>query len=99
MSDKMIMCIVHAQDADDLVQALNEAGLRVTRLSTTGGFWRQGNATLLIGIRGEQVDQATEIIRANTHPHSRKGWWARPGQEEMAAATVFVLDMEQANLL
>ena len=98
MSDKMIMCIIHSQDADGLVQALNTAGLRVTRLSTTGGFMRQGNTTLLIGVREEQVEQVNAIIQENTHPRSHKGWWARPGQHELAAATIFVLDMEQASM-
>ena len=98
MSDKMIMCIVHPQDAGGLIKALNMAGLRVTRVITAGGFLRQGNATLLIGVREDQVERVNTIIKENTHARSHKGWWARPGRHEIAAATVFVLDMERANL-
>jgi uncharacterized protein YaaQ len=98
MPGKMIMCIVHPEDADGLTKELNDKGFRVTRASTTGGFLRQGMSTVLIGVHEEQVDDVMTIIRENTHPRSRKGWWLRPGRHQAGAATVFVLDMEQAQL-
>jgi uncharacterized protein YaaQ len=98
MSGKMVMCIVHPEDTQDLIKALNAQGFRVTLSSTTGGFLRQGNSTLMIGVNEERVDQVMDIIRENTHPRARKGWWARPGKHEQGAATVFVMDMEQATL-
>jgi uncharacterized protein YaaQ len=98
VAGKMVMCIVHPEDVENVVQALNEAGLRSTRASTTGGFLRQGMATLLIGVHADQVDDVMKMIRENTHARSRKGWWLRPGQHQTGAATVFVLDMEQERL-
>jgi len=98
MSGKMVMCIVHPEDTDGLTKALNQGGFRVTRASTTGGFLRQGMSTLLIGVHEENVDAVMTIIRENTRPRSRKGWWLRPGRHETSAATVFVLDMEQAQM-
>ena len=98
MAGKMVMCIVHPEDVENLVQALNVAGLRSTRASTTGGFLRQGMATLLIGVHAEQVDEVMRIVRENTRARSRKGWWLRPGEYQTGAATVFVLDMEQERL-
>lgn len=92
------MCITHPEDVQDLVKVLNAAGFGVTQASTTGGFLRQGMATLMIGVDESRVDDVMTIIRENTHARSRKGWWARPGRHEIGAATVFVLDMEQANL-
>ena len=94
----MVLCIIHPDDAQGLVEALNRASFRVTRMSTTGGFLRQGNASLMIGVDEAQVDQVLEIVRANTRPRSRKGWWGRPGKHIMGAATTFVLDMEQTRL-
>ncbi len=98
MSGKMIISIVHLEDAQGVVKALNGAGFGVTQVSTSGGFLRHGNATLMVGVEEEQVDQVMEIIKANTRPHSQRGWWRRPGRHQMAAANVFVVEMERARI-
>ena len=98
MAGKMVMCIVHREDVEELTRALNVDGFRVTRATTTGGFLRQGNVSLMIGVQEEHVEDVLSIIRENTHRRSRKGWWARPGSHEEGAATVFVLDMEQVRI-
>ncbi|MBN1934357.1 MAG: cyclic-di-AMP receptor [Anaerolineae bacterium] len=98
MAGKMVISIVHIEDTPELVKVLNEAGFGVTQMSTTGGFLRHGNATLMIGVEEERVDQVMEIIKVNTKPHSQKGWWRRPGRHQMNAATVFVVDMERARI-
>ena len=95
MAGKMIMCIVHHEDSEPLTRVLNQAGYRVTRSATTGGFLRQGNVSLMIGVDETHVDDVLSLIRENTHTRSRRGWGARPGKHEEGAATVFVLDMEQ----
>lgn len=98
MAGKMVLCIIHPEDVEGLSKGLSDAGLRVTRVSTTGGFLRQGMCTLLIGVDEIQVDQVMTLVRENTHRRSRKGWWLRPGRHQAGAATVFVMDMEQARL-
>jgi uncharacterized protein YaaQ len=95
MAGKMIMCVVHHEDSEPLTRVLNQAGYRVTRSATTGGFLRQGNVSLMIGVDEAHVDDVLSLIRENTHRRSRRGWWARPGKHEERAATIFVLDMEQ----
>ena len=95
MAGKMIMCIVHHEDSETLTRVLNQAGYRVTRSATTGGFLRQGNVSLMIGVDETKVDDVLTLIRENTRTRSRRGWWARPGKHEEGTATVFVLDMEQ----
>lgn len=99
MAGKMIIGIVHLEDAQGVVKALNGAGFGVTQMSTSGGFLRHGNSTLMIGVEQEEaVDQVMEIIKANTKPHSQKGWWRRPGRHQIAAANVFVVDMERVRI-
>jgi uncharacterized protein YaaQ len=98
MAGKMVMCVVHREDVEELTRALNQEGFRITRATTTGGFLRQGNVSLMIGVDETQVDQALTVIRENTHARSRRGWWARPGKHEEGAATVFVLDMERVRI-
>jgi uncharacterized protein YaaQ len=65
---KLLLAIVRNDCAGDVVSALNEQGFRVTRISTTGGFWRRGNVTLLVGVEDEKVDEALKIIDANSGP-------------------------------
>ena len=59
---KLLLAIVQDPDAGRLQHALTEAGFGVTRLSSTGGFLRRGNTTLLIGIDDEKLDEVTAIV-------------------------------------
>lgn len=98
MAGRMVISIVHPEDAPEVIHALNKDGFRVTQSATTGGFLRQGNVTLLTGVEEGQVDQVMNIIRTNTRPRSHKGWWRRPGKYQTGAATIFVLKMERAKV-
>ena len=50
---KLVTAIVHNEDAATLVDALLEKEYRATRLNSSGGFLKQGNATILVtGARG-----------------------------------------------
>lgn len=62
---KLVIAVVHKEDAGRLTDALVEAGFRSTRLHSSGGFLRQSNASLLVGVEDGQVDAALEVIRAN----------------------------------
>jgi uncharacterized protein YaaQ len=97
MAGKMVMSIVHAEDAQDLTKKLNQSGFRVTQAATRGGFLRRGNVTLMIGVDEKDVDQVMELLREHTHPRARGGWWLRPGKHE-EGAVAFVVGMEQAQL-
>ncbi len=98
MSGKMIISIVQLEDAQKVIEALNRAGFGVTKLSSSGGFLRRGNATLMIGVQEEQVDEVLKIIKANTQPRAQKGRRRQAEPCQMAAATVFVVDMERARI-
>jgi uncharacterized protein YaaQ len=62
---KLVIAIIHKEDAGPLVDALLEREFRATRLHSSGGFLRQSNASLLIGVEDDQVDAVIEIIRDN----------------------------------
>jgi uncharacterized protein YaaQ len=87
---KLIVAVVKGDDVDAVIEALLTADHRLTRINTTGGFLRRGNATLLIGVRAAEVDEVIGLIEA-----------ACPSRTEPApverglpiySATVFVLD-------
>ena len=67
---KLIIAIVNHDDANAVTRALTQAGFSSTKLSTTGGFLMAGNATILIGVDEEKVQQVIDVIR--DHSFSRK---------------------------
>lgn len=92
--NKLIVAVVQNDDADAVVDALLASDYRTTRLASTGGFLRRGNTTLLIGAFEDQIDTVLNIIRQN----ARTGAQVTddtPGLTPQAAATVFVLDLEE----
>lgn len=89
---KLIVAVVQNEDANDVVDALLEAEFRTTRLASTGGFLRRGQTTMMIGVEDAQVDQVIEIIRSKGHARSQGSEGG--GTVQVAAATVFVLDLE-----
>lgn len=60
---KLVIAIVHDDDAGELVSSLTEGGYGITKLATTGGFLKAGNTTLLIGVENEKVDEVIDIIK------------------------------------
>jgi uncharacterized protein YaaQ len=91
---KLVIAVVQNDDADNVVDALLDGDFRATRLASTGGFLRRGNTTLLVGADEDQVDQVLGLIRANAHAAGLPAD-AAPGVTPPAAATVFVLDLEE----
>jgi len=102
---KLVVGIVHADDAGRCTSALTGAGYDCTRLSTTGGFLQKGNATLLVGVDDAQVDAVIDVLRecargrnefinpvpASTAPVELVAPF--PVEVEIGGATVFVLDV------
>ncbi len=82
---KLLLTIIRDSDNEQVSQALVGAGIRVTRIASTGGFMRRGSTTLLIGIDSEKVDDAISIIKGNLSPVSD------PGSNR---ATLFLIDVE-----
>ncbi len=105
---KLVIAIVHSDDADALVRVLQQKGARSTRISTTGGFLREGNATILIGTEVAQLEEVLGTIRENCHartqlvsplpPVAEAGelYIPRPVEVQVGGAIVFVLDVERA---
>ena len=104
---KLIIAIVNRDDSTDLIHRLSKAGFMSTRLSTTGGFLRAGNITLLIGTDDEKVPAAIEIMRKccsrrtelltsdGAGNYSEHFYSSLPMEVTVGGATVFVVDVEQ----
>ncbi len=68
---KMIMAVVQDIDADAAIDALVEAGYRVTRVASTGGFFRQGNTTFMAGVEDDQVEAVLDMVRSTCQKRKR----------------------------
>ena len=104
---KLIVSIVNGDDAHELTESFKSAGYQSTKISTTGGFLREGNATILVGIADDKVGAVLEIIRENCHrrtqyvnplpPVMEPGelYMPNPVEVEVGGATIFVLNVER----
>jgi uncharacterized protein YaaQ len=90
---KLLMAIVRDDHAPAITSALNQAGMAVTHISSTGGFWRRGNTTLLIGLDDQDIDQALRIVNANAGPEIEPS--GQPEGRQPHRATVFVINVGQ----
>jgi len=103
---KMVIAIIDSDDSAAVLSEITRQGLSATKLSTSGGFLRAGNVTLLIGVPKERLSELLEILRRFSskrtqmmppggHSFSGEVFPALPVEVTVGGATVFVLDVEQ----
>lgn len=61
---KLIVSVVQRDDADTVLKALTDAGFGSIMVSSTGGFLRRGNATIVTVSPDVDVETAISVIRA-----------------------------------
>lgn len=87
---KLIIAIVQDDFATKVIRSLMDKKYRTTKLSSTGGFLKSGNTTLLIGVEDEKVDEIIKIIEEEYK--SKKVAKSKDGITE-DGAHLFILDM------
>jgi len=103
---KLIVAIVQDQDVNALMDALTEKKYRVTKLSSTGGFLKSGNNTLLIGVEDDKVNEVKELVDHNcktreittsllTVTMPGDTFVPYPLEVKVGGATLFVLNVEE----
>ena len=102
---KLILTIVAKDDAGKVTKTLLNNDFFVTKLSSTGGFLRGGNVTLMTGVSDSDVEKVINIISSCCK--SRKEFVSNPFVGEygttisapievtVGGATIFVMDVEQ----
>ncbi len=108
---KLVVAIVHPEDAGPLVDGLLDREFRATRLHSSGGFLKQSNATVLLGVEDDAIDEVLEIIRESCHSRTQlvnpmppilepgEFFLPYPLEVEVGGATVFVLPVERLERL
>ena len=104
---KLIVAVVHNEDAGALVDALLDREYRATRLHSSGGFLKQSNATIIVGVEDDHVEAVIEIVRATCTSRTQmvnpmppimepgEFFMPYPLEVEVGGATVFVLPVER----
>lgn len=102
---KLLIAIINSDDSHNVIGEITKAGFYATKLSTTGGFLRTGNLTLLMGVEDDKVDEVLGILGENCRkreeitpviPAYDTGVMnAIPVKITVGGATVFVLDVDQ----
>ena len=62
---KLITAVIGKKDLNPVCDALREAGYSFTKIPTSGGFLRNSNMTLLIGVEDDKLAHAVELINQN----------------------------------
>ncbi|HOU09605.1 MAG TPA: cyclic-di-AMP receptor [Clostridiales bacterium] len=102
---KLIVAIINNDDCHAVLGELTRNGLSATKLSTSGGFLRAGNATLIIGAQEDKVGEVIDIIKRFSSKRTQmmetgpafasEAFMTMPVEVTVGGATVFVLDVEQ----
>jgi uncharacterized protein YaaQ len=104
---KLIVAVIHNRDRTDMCDALVDGGFKSTVIGSSGGFLREGNATLLIGVDDAQVPEVMALIGricpardqilnvTSLEAASPGSFLQSPISAPVGGAVVFVLDVEQ----
>jgi uncharacterized protein YaaQ len=104
---KLVVAIVHNEDAGALVDALLDKEFRATRVSSSGGFLKQSNATLFLGVEEGDVDEVIGIVRDTCTSRTQvvnpmppimepgEFFMPYPLEVEVGGATVFVVPVDR----
>ncbi|MFC6617179.1 cyclic-di-AMP receptor [Deinococcus radiophilus] len=101
------MAVVQDADVAGLIRVLAGAGLDATKLASSGGFLREGNTTLMIGVPRARLDELKGLIAKSCRTRTRmmspaiplaeqgEGLSAEPLEVEVGGAVLFVLGLEE----
>jgi uncharacterized protein YaaQ len=104
---KLVITMVQDQDVNKLLGVLTDHSYSATKLASTGGFLRQGNTTLLIGVEEDQVAEISGLIKDTCHSRKQlltplasvgrtmNNYIPNPVEVQVGGATIFVVDVQE----
>lgn len=91
---KFIIAIIQEEYINSAIEDLMDNKIRITKISSTGGFLKSGNTTLLIGAEDDEVDGVVEIIRRNCQGKDKKVKH-KDKQVDVGGANIFIVPMDR----
>lgn len=104
---KLATCIVHNRDKNRVTDELVKAGFKFTVIGSSGGFLREGNTTILIGVEEEDLGGLQRLFRENCQSRDQLvnvmpfeaatpgAFIPSPVKVPVGGAVMFVIDVEQ----
>ena len=104
---KLVMAIIQDADAATLMRALSDNAFDVTKLASTGGFLREGNTTMMIGVQADRLDALKALVRQTCRARTRlvtpgvpmgeqgEGMVSEPLEVPVGGAVMFVLGVDE----
>jgi uncharacterized protein YaaQ len=102
-TQKLLVAIVHHDDADAVSDALRGARIRFTRIPSFGGFLGEPNETYLMAVTDDEIDHALATLERVSHPREVEvplvllerldDWKAQTVAH--GGATVLIVDLER----
>ncbi len=104
---KLAVCIVHNRDRGRITDELVKSGFKFTVIGSTGGFLREGNTTILIGLEEPELPTLEKLIAENCQSREQLvnvmpfeaappgAFIPSPVKVPVGGAVMFVLPVEQ----
>lgn len=104
---KIVLAIIHDEDAFLVMDVLSNKGFSVTKLASTGGFLKAGNTTLLCGVDDDKVSEIVQIIESKSKSRKQitsvspsqvsvtESYIPNPVEITVGGATIFVLEVSE----
>lgn len=104
---KLVLAVIQDADAAALVRVLSENAFEVTKLASTGGFLREGNTTLMIGVPDERLADLKRRVQQTCRTRTRlvtpsvpmgeqgEGMANDPVEVAVGGAVMFVLGVQE----
>lgn len=109
-TNKLVLAVLQEEDYEKTVSALNQHGFFVTKLSTSGGFLKKKNTTILVGVEEDRYVELIDLIKGRAGKRQRivystppvvsgvqmdTSMTAVPLQIETSGVTVFTLSLDR----
>jgi uncharacterized protein YaaQ len=104
---KLAVCIVHNRDKSRVTDELVKAGFKFTVIGSTGGFLREGNTTILIGVEETEIAALKKVVEQNCQSREQLvnvmpyeaappgAFIPSPVKVPVGGAVMFLLNVEQ----
>jgi uncharacterized protein YaaQ len=89
---KLAITIIQDEFTNKVMKALMAEKIRSTRLSSTGGFLKSGNTTLLIGVDDDKVDFVIDLIKSQCQSTKIKNG---DSKVTVGGANIFIMDIDK----
>jgi uncharacterized protein YaaQ len=101
---KMVMAVVPSNTAENVLDALVNAGYTATYAETTGGMLRQSQYSLFIAVKKAQLNKVLEIIKDSCRTEvemktlssdKQDSKASSPVTADLGGAVAFIWDIDQ----